>query len=137
MPRYEVRLTRDASESIDVIVEAASADEANDTALSMAGVYGEELPDNWTLDDGCMNKVYLPDEDSTEEVDDDRPLTVAGDAIGDVTIGEDFDEFLNEATHALRHLWLKYSGNILTTDETYALNDAVTAFFDGKRNALI
>lgn len=148
MPKYRVRVARDASESCDVIVEADSAMDANQIALQRADECPELVTD-WDVDEGNTHHVYLPDENSTEEVFDVGSMIdyskVAADyaindvlaAAGDVTIGEDFDEFLNEATLQLHGLWIKYGGNTLNSDEIYALNDAVTAFFDGKRNALI
>lgn len=45
-----------------------------------------------------------------------------------------FDEFLDDATHAVRDLWETASaGQKLGENETYALNDLLTAFFQDKR----
>jgi hypothetical protein len=44
-----------------------------------------------------------------------------------------FDEFLNEATHAVHDLWVKAGGKKLDTDELYDLNDTLTAFFSSRR----
>lgn len=67
MPQFRVRLTRDCTESTDVVVSADTAVEANVIALEMAGRHGECL-DTWTLDDN-QHEVYLPDPDSTVEED--------------------------------------------------------------------
>lgn len=72
--RFKVRLTRDTTESVDVVVEAESQDQANENALQLAGKYGERL-DGWTPDDQTCSEPYLPDEGDTEETDDE--LTVA------------------------------------------------------------
>lgn len=80
MAQYRVILARQASESRSVDVEADSPEQANEAALEMAGKYGENLS-GWELDDN-MHEVYLPDEDSTEEADDDTPLTVVSVAVG-------------------------------------------------------
>lgn len=64
MPKYRVVLTRDATESCDVIVEADNPQQANEAALEQAGSYGENF-ETWTLDDGNMHRVYLPDPGST------------------------------------------------------------------------
>lgn len=45
---------------------------------------------------------------------------------------KDFDEFLNDATLAVRELWEKATGQTLDQDATYALNDLLTAFFRDK-----
>jgi ABC-type phosphate transport system substrate-binding protein len=76
MPKYEVQLTRDATESVTVIVEAPDPETANERAEELAGTYGENL-DNWELDDGSNHEVYFPDAESTEEVTDPAlPLTL-------------------------------------------------------------
>lgn len=76
MPKWEVLLTRDATESRTVIVEAPDRQTANDRAEELAGPYGENL-DDWELDDGNSHKIYFSDADSTEEVEDpDTPLTL-------------------------------------------------------------
>lgn len=64
---WSVRVTRDVTESTDVIVEADTVQEANDKALVIAGRYGENLG-NWELDEGNDHEVYLPDPESTEPV---------------------------------------------------------------------
>ena len=48
---------------------------------------------------------------------------------------DEFDEFLNDATHAVADLWAEVSGQTLTNakNELYDLNDLLTAFFEGKR----
>ena len=65
--KYRVILTRAATESTTVEVEADTAEEANDKALEIAGRYGENLG-NWELDEGNNHEVYLPDPESTEPV---------------------------------------------------------------------
>lgn len=64
---YRVILCREASEGVSVTVGAATAEEANDKALAVAGKYGEYLT-GWTLNEGNSHEVYLPDPDSTEEL---------------------------------------------------------------------
>lgn len=64
---WSVRLTRDVTESTDVVVEADTAEEANEKALEIAGRYGENLG-NWETDEGNQAEVYLPDPESTEPV---------------------------------------------------------------------
>jgi hypothetical protein len=65
MSMWRVRLTRDVTESVDITVDAASAEEANERALDAAGKYGENLDGLWVQDDN-QSEVYLPDAASTE-----------------------------------------------------------------------
>jgi hypothetical protein len=46
---------------------------------------------------------------------------------------EAFDEFLNDATLAVRDIWEKASGDKMRETEIYALNDVLTAFFNDKK----
>ena len=48
---------------------------------------------------------------------------------------EEFDDFLNDATHAVADLWEQASGQTLTNldSELYDLNDTLEAFFASKR----
>lgn len=46
---------------------------------------------------------------------------------------EIFDDFLNEATWAVRDLWEKVSKTKIKDDELYALNDVLTQFFADKK----
>lgn len=71
MPKYKVRLAREATESTEVVVEAANPDEAEDLAFEQAGAYGENLK-HWAIDDGNMNKIYVPSSSDIEETD--QPL---------------------------------------------------------------
>lgn len=48
---------------------------------------------------------------------------------------ESFDNFLDDATHAVRGMWEDRGGEKLGEEETYALNDLLTAFFQDKRKA--
>lgn len=66
--KWKVMLTREASESTEVEVDADTQEQANEKALEVAGKHGENL-DTWELDEGNLHEVYLPDPDSTEEVD--------------------------------------------------------------------
>lgn len=66
--RYRVRVCREATESKDVIVEADSVEEANELAPEQA----KASTHGWSLDDCNHMDVYLPDEASTEEVEDDE-----------------------------------------------------------------
>lgn len=47
---------------------------------------------------------------------------------------DDFDAFLDDATHKVREMWEDRHGRPLTIDELYALNDLLTAFFADKRS---
>ena len=69
--KYQVILTREASESTTVTVEADSKEAANEKALEMA----DQVPD-WSLDDGNYHRPYLPDPNSTEEVEDEDAPSV-------------------------------------------------------------
>jgi len=45
---------------------------------------------------------------------------------------EEKDDFLNDATLSTASQWEAASGNALSMDEQYELNDLLTAFFQGK-----
>ena len=45
----------------------------------------------------------------------------------------DFDEFLDDATHAIGNMWHRRGGRPLTSEELYEINDWLTAYFGGKR----
>lgn len=64
MPRYSVLLTRDATESCWVTVDAENPAQADDRALEVAGRYGENV-DGWEMDDN-QHEVYLPSPNSAE-----------------------------------------------------------------------
>lgn len=63
---YRVILSREASESVMVTVDAETPEQANGMALAMAGSCGENIS-GWNLDDN-QHQVYLPDPESTEEM---------------------------------------------------------------------
>lgn len=44
-----------------------------------------------------------------------------------------FDEFLDDATHAVHDMWTERGGAKLDIDGLYALNDLLTAFFGDKK----
>ena len=69
---FKVRLCRDETESLDVIVSAEDRLDAVYRALQMSGKYGENL-DGWELDDGNQSEVYSPGNnlDNVEEITDD------------------------------------------------------------------
>ena len=46
---------------------------------------------------------------------------------------DDFDNFLNEAVHAVVAEWEKRNGRTITTDEKYELNDLLSGYFNDKR----
>jgi hypothetical protein len=46
---------------------------------------------------------------------------------------DDFDEFLNEATHTLHTVWMNANGRNLDMDELYDLNTLIEGFFQDKR----
>lgn len=46
--------------------------------------------------------------------------------------GERLDRFLDDATHAVADLWERRGGLALSLDDKYALNDALTQFFQGR-----
>jgi len=71
VPVFEVPLTRDATESTTIRVEADTPLEAIEKALERAGVYGENL-DTWCLDEGNFHEVYIPDPDAIEVVEGDE-----------------------------------------------------------------
>lgn len=58
MPLYEVIVTRDATMSCPIRVDAPTPEAADDKALSLAGPYGQRLS-GWALDEGNMNRVYI------------------------------------------------------------------------------
>jgi len=68
MSMWRVRLSRDVTESLDLVVDAASAAEANERVLDTAGKYGENVFGEWELDEGNQSEVYLPDAESTTEL---------------------------------------------------------------------
>ena len=57
MPRYEVVLTRDATESVVVEVEADSVSHAEAVALDRSGKHGDGIG-GWELDEGNQHFVY-------------------------------------------------------------------------------
>lgn len=61
MPKFKIRLTRDASESVDVEVKAKNEDEAQEKALELADT--KDL--DWSMDDGNDHEPYISD---TEEM---------------------------------------------------------------------
>jgi hypothetical protein len=67
MTQFIVRLTRAATESTDLVVEADTPSQANEKALEFAGRYGENLS-SWEADEGNQHEVYLPDPDSTNTI---------------------------------------------------------------------
>jgi len=74
MPRkkrvYEVIVTRPATESTLVRVEAVSFREANDEALKQARIKGDAL--KWEVNEDNYNdpdEIYIGDEEGAEEVD--------------------------------------------------------------------
>ena len=50
---------------------------------------------------------------------------------------DQLDSFLYDATHRVAQMWEERSGQELTTDELYALNDCLTAHFPGTDEANI
>src|SRR5208337_3530759 len=72
---YEVIVTRPATESTVIRVEANSPEEANREALRRArGNQGAAF--KWELNDGNYNdpdEIYLGDEEGTEEVEPEKP----------------------------------------------------------------
>lgn len=44
----------------------------------------------------------------------------------------DYDDFLDDATHAVHDMWVERGGKKLDTDDLYALNDVLTEFFKDK-----
>ena len=63
---WKVRVARNTTESMDLMVWAETKEEANELAILQAGRFGENIPDGWEEDDSNSEAVYLPDEDSTE-----------------------------------------------------------------------
>lgn len=46
---------------------------------------------------------------------------------------DEFDAFIDGATHAVADLFTRrFGGKILSIEDLYALNDALTSFFNGK-----
>lgn len=50
-----------------------------------------------------------------------------------ITTDDGFDQFLDDATHAVHNMWCARGGSECGSGELYALNDAITAFFSGKK----
>ena len=63
--KYKVILTRDATESVLVEVEADNVTHAESVALEQAGRYGEDI-DGWELDEGNFNEAYTTGVDKVE-----------------------------------------------------------------------
>ena len=61
MATYNVLLTRDATESVNVVVEAETPGEAIEKALKTSGRYGENLND-WAVDEGNHHEVHVCEE---------------------------------------------------------------------------
>ena len=56
--KYQVTLTRDATESVNVTVVADSLEEATEMVQERAGKYGSNIS-GWELDEGNMHEVYV------------------------------------------------------------------------------
>ena len=50
-----------------------------------------------------------------------------------ITTDDGFDQFLDDATHAVHNMWCARGGSECGSGELYALNDAITAFFSDKK----
>jgi hypothetical protein len=70
MTMYRIRVTRDVTESVDLIVEADSPNDAKVQALIDA-----DSADGWELDDCDGSDPYLPDPDDWEEIEDEEDET--------------------------------------------------------------
>ena len=46
---------------------------------------------------------------------------------------EQHDDFLDDATHAVADAWEATGASPLTVEDKYALNDVLTAYFEGRR----
>jgi len=64
--QFTVRLTRDATESLDLVVEAETAEQAEEMAVKLSGRYGE-LVGGWELDEGNQHEVCVSDEPTPTE----------------------------------------------------------------------
>lgn len=69
MPHYRVFVTRDCTETAEIVVEADSVEEANEKALRLAQQHPQAC--EWDFDEGneCNHSPYLPDPESTEEIE--------------------------------------------------------------------
>ena len=56
--KYQITLTRDATESVNVTVVADSLEEATEMVQERAGKYGSNIS-GWELDEGNMHEVYV------------------------------------------------------------------------------
>lgn len=56
--KFNVTLTRDATESVNLTIEANSPEEAKEKAQDRAGKYGSDIS-GWELDEGNMHEVYI------------------------------------------------------------------------------
>jgi surface antigen len=66
MPKYSVLVTRDITESTDVLVEAKSVEEAETIALAKAR---DDVSLEWTIDDGSVHPedAYVTNVEEKEE----------------------------------------------------------------------
>ena len=59
MKTYFVQLTRLATESCGLAIDAESREEAEKIALEMVGPFGEKEPQRWELDEGNLHRVEV------------------------------------------------------------------------------
>ena len=65
MPLFKNIVTRDVTESVEIVVEADNIEEANSKLVNVAC---SELNLKWERDDGNPTYPYLGDEKATEQV---------------------------------------------------------------------
>lgn len=61
--KFKVRLTRDATESADVIVESDTYKEAKEKALACVHDSSVNLLLKWEVNEGNHSRAYIADED--------------------------------------------------------------------------
>lgn len=94
MAKYSVRLTRETTESLDVVVDVDDSIEteeqriaqAEKLALDKAGRYGEDIS-GWEIDEGNFHSVYLPDEGNATRLPDDTPESPPIETVENLTDG--------------------------------------------------
>jgi len=69
MPSFKFTITRDTSESAQVVVTADTIEQAQETALTREFESTCERLCLFATDDGAVSDTYLPDETDYEEID--------------------------------------------------------------------
>lgn len=117
MPKFTLILTRDTTESVSVVVEAETEDEAQDKALDNVPTEGWETDDTPNLSKNvyitnCESHLPDPELGLSLDLEDDVYVVHMGDLSATLTFaateGHIEDRELTDHQHALVYLWFEY-----------------------------